>query len=228
MKKIWLAPAFLLVACAGWAVESAPACDKSVSACCAAKKEVAAECAKTAEKTSVDSSAPATQPLAWGLVDAKGNAVKPTPELIAALQAFLAEKTNSTVALMPLEAKTSEGTTTNGAATTPSTAPVAGGLIVAVDAEGNLVQPTQEQLDALKPKGGPRAATAPRQEAVKSADGKFSGTALVNPPQSFTAARINADGKLETGCFDSEAAAEAFKNGDTTKTGQTAAEGAKQ
>jgi glucose/arabinose dehydrogenase len=98
------------------------------------------------------------------------------------------------------------------AANAQATGATAAGMRVAIQPEsGDLVPPSPEQaaeLDALA--GTPKATEPPRVEVLPD------GTVLVDTRgrlESYSVARIGADGRIETGCTPDVDAAKRFLNG---------------
>lgn len=92
--------------------------------------------------------------------------------------------------------------------------PVAGSVVF-IDASGNKIQPTAEQIKALRAatKSSPRTGGAPVEVPIDPND-PSKGVMLTNIPPVAAAARINPDGTVEAVCFDNEAEATKFINGE--------------
>ena len=87
------------------------------------------------------------------------------------------------------------------------------GSIVAIDENGNRVTPTAKQIKELQ--AGTKSARKRGPATVKAVDPNdpSKGVMLENIPPLAAAARINADGKLETRCLGNEADALKFIEG---------------
>lgn len=92
--------------------------------------------------------------------------------------------------------------------------PVAGSIVF-IDGNGNRVQPTQKQLEELRKntKKGTRSMGGDPTVTAADPNDPSKGLKMTNIPPAAAAARINADGKLETQCFDNAAEAKKFVEG---------------
>lgn len=177
--------------------QSVSACDKEGASCTVAPKEAVVQ------------SSPTTEPVVQQV------------ELVSAIQDVLSPKAKP--AAPAQESVTVEASATE-TASTESLNNFGASQVVALDENGNRVKPTAKQLeDARKARSASKNNGTPTVKTVQ-VDGK-EVLQLTNLPRYSMVARINAEGNVETGCFEKPEQAQAWMNEPSTAT-QATTEGA--